>query len=210
MDPFTLPDSADIGELLTNSAVRLLRRGGLQEFSVSAMARDLDMSRQALNDRFAAKYGARRRVLQLVVLTFGDRWLAWASGPLGADPPTIRLPEHQDEVTGVRVWAALHELARGEAHVGNPHLSDALAHIRAEEADLTSDALRRWTGVAPNTTQLYTLLSLADGMRRELALPSPRLSPAGATAVMTRAVAELGAVLGRRTVQTTTTHTRAA
>lgn len=198
MDPFTNPDSADIAEILTDSAVRLLRCGGLLEFSISAMARDLSISKQALNERFASRYGPRRRILQLVLLTFGQRWTAWVAHPLGASPPAVRLPESEPELTGVRVWTALHELARGEAHVGNPHPSDAIARIRADEADIISAALRAWTGAVPNRTQLFTLTALADGMRHELAAPHPRLAPHEARELMARAVADLGHVLHHR------------
>lgn len=210
MDPFTNPNSADLGEILTDSAVRLLRRGGVLELSVSAMARDLRMSKQALNERFASTYGPRRRILQIIFLTFGQRWTAWVGYPLGTSPPQLRLPESDDEVTGVRAWFALNELARSEAHVGNRHPTDALASFRADEADLTSAALRRWAGAAPSATQLFTLTCLADGMRHELAAPAPRLTTSDASALMDRAVADLGHHLRRRAADAGTAHSHAA
>jgi AcrR family transcriptional regulator len=198
MDPFTRPDSPDLVEMLTDGVVRVLRSRGLQEFSIAASARAVDMSPQALNERFSGKYGARRRVLQLVTNSYGERWLEWVRPGLAADPPLIQLPESDEEISGVRVRLALAELARGEGHAGNPHLAGLLESFRATEADLVSDAVRRWAGRLPNRVQLTILTSLTDGLRAELAAPHARIDHPAAVDALARAVADLGAILRRR------------
>ena len=198
MDPFTRPDSPDLVDMLTDGMVRVLRSRGLQEFSIAACARAVDLSPQALNERFSGKYGARRRVLQLVANAYGARWLEWVRPGLEADPPLIRLPESDEEISGVRVWLALAELGRGEGHVGNPHLAGLLSSFRATEADLVGDAFRTCTGRPPNRVQLAILTALTDGLRAELAAPHARIAHPAAVDAMARAVADLGAILRRR------------
>lgn len=108
------PDSADLRDMLTDAAVSSLAERGLIELNVSVLARWIGVTPQAVTQRPGGPAGARARVFHLVARTFGDRWLAWVTPPLIADPPVIRVPETAAERHGVAVWAAFGELARGE------------------------------------------------------------------------------------------------
>ena len=197
-DPFTRPDAAGMADMLTDGAVRVLRKRGVLEFSVAALAREVDMSAQALNERFRDKYGARRRVLHLVVQTFGVRWLTWLEGPLAASPPQMRMPVDQAEVEGVRIWRILGELARGEVHMGNPGLIEVIAGVRDQELGAVQDAFLRWAGGSARAAEVFALLAFANGLRGELAVPRPWLRADEAERAIAHSVADLGDRIRRR------------
>jgi AcrR family transcriptional regulator len=197
-DPFTRPDAAGMADMLTDGAVRVLRKRGLLEFSVAALAREVDMSPQALNERLRDKYCARRRALRLVVQTFGRRWITWLEVPLAASPPEIRMPVDQSEVEGVRIWRAFGELARGEAHMGNNELVEVIGLIRDQELGAVQDAFLRWAGGRARSTETFALLAFADGLRGELAVPRPWLRTDEAERAIAHSVADLGDRIRRR------------
>src|SRR4051794_19417767 len=111
-DPFMRPDDVRYAQILTDAAISVLRIMATDRFSVSAMARWMKVEPPAVLGQYS-----RSRVLQLVCICFTERWLSWSSTP--DDEPTdapflLRLPGTAAEVHGVRVLAALRELARGE------------------------------------------------------------------------------------------------
>ncbi len=139
MRPFTRPDSASLNDMLTDAAVARLAEGGAELLTLQSVAAWLGLTRQALSQRLDDPNGPRRRMIQLIVLTFGERWLTWVGpGPIHGDldRPPVRLPATPDEIHAVRVWTALTELARSEAARGNPHPLTALTRVRDEERAL--------------------------------------------------------------------------
>jgi len=169
--PFLLPDHRDYPEVLTDAAVHVLATRGVASFSISAMARWMKVSPQAALNMYS-----RSRTIELVTICFSKRWLRWSIGEAAwlrqEHPCPLRLPRTVDERHGVRVLAALDELARGESLRGNPLPAGHLARLRDDEADLLGSRLAE---LSP--TQFYRpaaaedvrgLLALASGLRQAL------------------------------------------
>lgn len=81
--------------MLAAGAVALLRE---RSVDVSALARWMGVTRQALSERLWSSGGTRRRILQLTVLAFADRWAGWVQAALLEDPPVPALPRSAEEV----------------------------------------------------------------------------------------------------------------
>ena len=177
MSPFVRPDAADLDEMLADAAVAVLQHRSVVGVNASALARWLGMSRQALNERLWEADGARRRVIRLTVRAFAKRWTLWCRRALVQDPPVPALPGSDDEVHGVRVWAALTELARGDLAVGIGDSAGAIHEARKEERATTRGRLRDWLGVEPDDDDVVEICALTDGLRAALAAPLPDLTP---------------------------------
>lgn len=176
MDPFKRLDSPALSDMLTDGAVDVLAERGLDRFSIGAVARRMDMSPQAVSNRFPSSEGGRPRVLQLITVTFGKRWLAWVTPGLAAEPPMIRLPENDAERHGVRVWLALAELARGERARGNTGLESAVGWVRSREREDLAVSLEQWTGSRIPPDEVMSIVVLVEGLRAELASGDPHLN----------------------------------
>jgi len=169
---FVRLDSLDYADMLTDAAVSLLINRGIDELSVRAIAGWLGVTSPTVTIRG----GGRDRVLELVVSTFGRRWLAWAAWPDLDDPCPVRLPASEDEIHGARVWQALAELAGGAARAGNPVLEEVLDALRREERQFLWRDLYDRLDRPPTDRELDTTTALAAGLRARLAVASPDLT----------------------------------
>jgi len=174
--PFYREDSVDYSEMFTDALVDVLGAGGLDQFSVGAVARWMQLTPQAILQRC----GGRARLLEWVTDSFARRWLGWSSrvgpeefglNPLGA------LPATDHERLGVRVWQALAELARGELVAGRPGPSLIVSECRAQERQLLSWALRDHWGRSPaewdcDGWETDAAFALLEGVRFALARES--------------------------------------
>lgn len=177
MSPFVRPDASSIDEMLADAAVAVLEHRSVVGVNASALARWLGMSRQALNERLWEADGARRRVIRLTVWAFSRRWIQWCKRALREDPPVPALPETDGEVHGVRVWAALIELARGDLAAGIADSAGTVHEARKEERAAMRRRLRDWLGVEPDSDDVVEICALTDGLRAALAAPLPDLTP---------------------------------
>lgn len=176
MSGFERPDAAGIDDTLADGAVVLLRTRGVDALNVAALARWLGVSRQALSERLRGPDGARRRILQLTTLTFADRWIEWVGSAMREDPPVPALPKTADEEHGVRVWAGLLELARGERASGNPDPAAGVVATLVREREVVHSRISEWLGVSPSADEMLELYALTDGLRGILIEPGRRLS----------------------------------
>ena len=160
--PFLLPDHPDYAEVLTDAAVHILATRGVASFSVSAMARWMKVSPQAALNTYS-----RSRAIEVVTICFSKRWLRWSIGEHDwlrqQQACPLRLPRTEEERHGVRVLAALAELARGEALMGNPLPAGHLARLRDEETELLRSRLAQ---LSP--TQLSPAGIVSPAAEREL------------------------------------------
>jgi AcrR family transcriptional regulator len=173
--PFLRPDHCAYPEILTDAAVHVLVARGVDGFSVGALARRMNTTPQAVLNRYT-----RTRVLELVVIRFGQRWLDWS---LGGEPLSLplslprslplslplALPATEAERHGVLVWGVLHELARGEKLRGNPAPTEHLKQFRRAELDGLTDRL-------PAGAEVGGALATATGLRLALAESEPYLT----------------------------------
>jgi hypothetical protein len=186
MSPFVRPDAVRVDEMLADAAVAVLQHRSVVGVNASALARWLGMSRQALNERLWDADGARRRVIRLTVFAFARRWTMWCQRALCADPPVPALPETDDEVHGLRVWAALTELARGDLVAGIADSAGIVHEARKEERAAVRRRLKEWLGVEPDADDVVEICVLTDGLRGALAAPLPDLTPDVARRVLVR------------------------
>jgi hypothetical protein len=186
MSPFLRLDSAGIDDTLADGAVELLRKRGVDALNVAALARWMGISRQALSERLRGPDGARRRILQLTLLTFADRWIDWLAEAMFEDPPVPALPRTAEEEHGVRVWAALVELARGERASGNPDPAAGVVATVARERDLVHQRVSAWLGATPGDVDMVELYALTDGLRAALLEPVRTVSYDDARRILQR------------------------
>lgn len=176
MTPFLRPDHVGLDDMLTDAAVAVLEDRSVVAVNASALARRLGMSRQSLHDRLWEPTGSRRRVIRLTVLTFANRWAGWVQSSWTGDPPVPALPRTDDEVHGVRVWAALTELARGDLAAAIPDSAGAIHEARREERNLVREQLREWFAAEPTEDEVVEISALTDGLRGALVAPLPDLT----------------------------------
>jgi len=176
MSPFVRPDSPRLNDMLADGAVALFRERGVDALNVAALARWMGVSRQALSERLWDPEGSRRRIMQLTVRAFADRWIAWVRLALREDPPVPALPRSAEEVHGVRVWAGLLELARGERASGNPDPAAAVTATLVREREIVGDRVAYWIGAEPAADDLTELVALTDGLRSALIEPMPKVT----------------------------------
>lgn len=191
MSPFLRPDAVAIDEMLADGAVELLRDRAADAVNVSALARWMGVTRQTLSERLWDPNGARHRIMRLTVLAFADRWLAWTGAALLADPPVPALPHDEAELHGVRVWAALAELARGEAAAGRPDPSAVVVDTRVRERVDLRERMTSWIGAAPSEEDLIELAALTDGLRASLAAAVPDVTLDVANRLLVRRLAAM-------------------
>lgn len=176
VSPFLRPDAPGLEDILADGAVAVLAERGVAGLTLAAVARWMGVTKQSLSQRLTDPAGARHRFLQLTVLAYGDRWLAWARTAWAEDPPMPALPATDDEVLGVRVWSGLAELARGEAAAGNPDPAAAVSAVQSEEREMTRHRLSTWMHAYPDGDDVTELCALVDGLRLGLAAPVPDVS----------------------------------
>lgn len=181
---FLRPDSCREGDVITDAMTDLVLEGGLAKVTMRGLARRLRMNPGIVHQWF----GTREDMLAEVGRTFGGRWYRWvaattrAEGPGGLLPP-LPAPEgesvpspfgdevdpHVDAMMGMRMWLALHELARSE-----PSLAATLAELAPDERQLVAEAAER-SGHAWTDRRTDLLLATAAGLRHALAAgPDPR------------------------------------
>ncbi|GAB2974464.1 hypothetical protein [Nocardioides montaniterrae] len=183
MDEF-LGSSFSFADELTNGAVLLLEGAGAARLSISVAASRLRMTRQGLTEQL--KMEGRRWSMEgspvalmheIVILTFGQRWLSWSCsvgmqawwGDRGA-PPSLVLPATEDERCAVRIWHALRRLAEADRLDGEPGPADEVARIRALEVEQIRDRLGPGDECLP-WGQGLALLAVTDGL--QLAVSDP-------------------------------------
>ena len=177
--PFLRPDHPDYPEVLTDATLHLLGARGIDRWSVRGLARWMRVTPAAvLNDY------SRCRVLEIVIICFERRWLAWsASEALHGPAPTglpVRLPQTEDEKLGVRVHGALQQLAEAEQLRGNLAPAVHLTRLRREEQELLRLRLRQLAGLKgyhpPSEAAVSSTMALVTGLRLTLADPAADLS----------------------------------
>ena len=189
--PFLRPEAGSYAEILTDATVHVLGAQGIDRFSVRALARWMKVVPATVLGEYS-----RARVLELVVICFERRWLAWsASEAMYGPAPTglpLRLPLTEDEKLGVRVHGALQQLAEAEQLRGNPAPSVHLARLRREEHELLRHRLgqlARLTGHhPPSEAAVSSTMALVTGLRVMLADPAAELSWTDACAALLQQV----------------------
>ena len=187
--PFLRPDDVAYAEILTDAAIHVLGVRGIDRFSVRAMARWMNVGPAAvLNDY------SRARVLDLVIICFERRWLAWSAceslwGP-GASPVPLRLPATPDECLGIRVLSALEHLAEAELLRDNKAPAAHLDRLRREERALLGLRLRtRCCSHDPAERVVDATMALLRGLRLALADVHPVLTGEAAIEILAEHVA---------------------
>ena len=191
--PFLLPDHLDYAEVVTDAAVHVLETHGVDRFSVSAMARWMKVSPEAVLNAYS-----RSRVIEVVTICFCRRFLRWSLSDLDwIKSPTcpLRLPETSVERHGIRVLRALEELAEGERVRGHPLPAQHLARLREDEAEALRSRLAQVSPVQfyqpVSEPDLRGLISLVRGLRTSLIDDPPRLTWAQACELCDRAVSSI-------------------
>jgi hypothetical protein len=173
--PFLRMDDARLPEILTDAAINVLGSGGIDRFSVRALARWMKVSPPAVLNDFS-----RARVLELIIISFEKRWLAWSGsepifGPAPAAVP-LRLPATPDECLGVRVYSGLQQLAEAERLRDNPGPTTHLERLRDEELVLLRFRLEppdRCCTCLIDDQAVAATLAMVQGLRLALADRSP-------------------------------------
>lgn len=184
-DPFLRPDSADYVDILTDMAVDLLREHGVSRLSVGALARRMNMSPQAVLNSYP-----RARVVELICIGFGRRWIEWTRPDRSTGLPTT-LPRTPDEIHGVRVHLALSELVRGEHAEGRPDASAKLVGFHNEEGWRLRHAVEEVCDRPPTDHQTELTLTLVTGLRLRLATAGTTLTWGAAAQMLRQHVAQL-------------------
>lgn len=176
MDPFLRPDSASLADTVADAAVEVLTDGGVERFTISAIAARLGVTRQAVTERWGGPAGARRRIIQVVTVTFGQRWRSWIEPGLMADVPEVMLPSTKTECRGVEVWFALAEVAHGEKTAGNPDPAAAVIAVADSERLGVRNRVGWWIGSPITEATASGICALAHGLRADLAGFQPSLT----------------------------------
>lgn len=186
-DPFQRPDATDYGDIFADGLVVTLAAGGLNGWSVGAVARWMKVSPPAVLKRFS-----RARLLELTITAYGRRWVEW-SGRITWDPgPGMRLPaalpRTPAERHGVRVWALLGELARGERLAGRNRAMERYAAAADAEHTQMVRNLAGILGREPTPEEALATTALVSGLRQALVdeRTDPELAEACLRAHVTR------------------------
>lgn len=163
--PFLAEISANVDDIATDAIVEALSCGGVDQISMSTVARSEGRTPAAINQR----HGGREAFLSHVVGRFSARWVRWVKGGGLLSVVPIRLPEDDRELLGVRAWPMLRALAEGEARSGRPACAAHVAWAASEERDHISRHLAARLGAPPSVGQVEVLLALADGLRDRVA-----------------------------------------
>lgn len=173
--PFLQPDDPRLPEIFTDATVHILAARGIDQFSVRAIARWMRVAPATILNEYS-----RARLLELVVICFSQRWLAWSgSGDWWSERACpLRLPRTDAERHGVRVLAALEQLALAVHQRGNPLPLGHVRRLYRDELDLVMARLARHPGLEASRRDRYARLVQASvrGLRAALAVPDPSLS----------------------------------
>lgn len=99
----------------------------------------------------------------MVTQRIAGRWVRWASRP--AYGVLLRLPEHDDELHGVRVWSLVREIAAGEHRAGRPVLAEVVAGAEAREREALEFEVAAVLGRRPTQIEVRVLQCFGVGIR---------------------------------------------
>ena len=150
------PDSADRLDIVTDSSVGLVRAHGAAGLTIRRIAADCDMSIGWLTNRFENK----DRLVSLVTMTGGERWLQWIHGRVDELGTLALLPDVDEEIPALQVWLALLDLGRIHDGVGT-HTTQ----VRAGERAWVTTLLRRGPSHHPSPDDVSGVIALVDGLR---------------------------------------------
>ena len=197
--PFLRLDNPHYAEMLTDAALCVLMDRGVDGLSVRAMAGWMKVTPESILNRYS-----RAQVIELLIVTFGHRWLQWVDLPHRRDEIPTRLPESDAELHGVRVHHALAELARSEQLAGRSGPAQIIVANRADERALlrrglmecgVDDAARSGAG---GTDAVDGTSALISGLRLALAEPEPTLTYDRAVQILRDQIASLKAAAACR------------
>ncbi len=156
------PDTADRLEIVTDSAVGLLRAHGAAGLTIRRIAADCEMTIGWLTNRFENK----DRLLSLVAMTIGERWLQWITGRVGEMRILALLPDSEETVPALNVWLTLLNLGREHEGVG-AHT----ASVRTQERVWVATLLRQGPAHHPSPDEVNRMVAVVDGLRDALCSP---------------------------------------
>lgn len=188
-DPFLEPAKPRWAAIVADAYVELLAVRGLHEFSMAAVARWMRASTAAVAQR-----APRRESLRLVVSRVGARYHWWSVRPSHwvIEP---RLPATEAELLGVRAWALLGELARGDAAAE----AELAARRAAERADVEEWWRRERGGDGGDGRDGFEeYFAVLTGLRLVLAFGLASLTAGEARAVLDRLAPPSTEALRRR------------
>ncbi|GAB2968911.1 hypothetical protein [Nocardioides montaniterrae] len=162
--PFLRLTSLHHDDVATDGVVELLRKGGIEQITMSAVARWKKVTPSAMHHQ----YGGRARFVEAVVDTFAGRWVRWAILPAWGSAVPMRMPEEPAECEGVRAWSMIRALAEGERRAVRPAAAEsvawALGEERAPSCAITSP--RRWG--SSSVGSMSTSMRTSSARRRDV------------------------------------------
>lgn len=178
-DPFLEPDNPRWPAIVADAYVEFLGVRGLHEFSMAAVARWMRASTAAVAQR-----ASRQESLRMVVVRIGARYHWWSVRPTHwlIEP---RLPSTEAERRGVRAWALLGELARGDPE-SEAQLAERRAAERADVEEWWRAQRRQGDPGDPGGPDVEEYFAVLTGLRLVLAFGLTTLSAAEARAVLDR------------------------
>ena len=164
--PFLRPYDPRLAEIVTDAAVHILGGQGVDRFSIRGIARWMRVTPAYLLNDFS-----RARLVEIIAITFGDRWIDWCAGETTPGTAGFRLPETPDECLGVRVWSALEQLAEAEWLRDNPAPTFQIGCAVEQEAELLALRLRMSAPECcpPVDAEVSGVQALLGGLRVQLA-----------------------------------------
>ena len=182
--PFLRPYDAGLAEVVTDAAVHILAGHGVDRFSIRAIARWMRVTPAYLLNDFS-----RARLLEIIVITFGDRWLGWCGAEMAPGTLGPKLPETPDERVGVRVRMALEQLAEAEALRDNPAPFFQVQFMVQRELEMLTTRLASLapTCCPPLPDEVDGLHALVVGLRLGLASRERSMDVASAKALLSSA-----------------------
>ncbi|MCL2614184.1 MAG: hypothetical protein FWD95_13265 [Nocardioidaceae bacterium] len=173
LHPFISDSSLDPIDIATDGVVELLRFGGVEVVSLSAVARWASRTRSSMHQR----HGSSERFVVDVVARFGRRWTEWVVGTSRDAVNPIRLPRDPNEVDGVRAWQAIRMVAEGARRAGRPQASVFVEDALAAERRHIADHLARRLGRTVLAREVEYLVVLAEGLRSRIVAREAALAP---------------------------------
>jgi AcrR family transcriptional regulator len=192
-NPFMRPFDPGIPEIVTDAAVHILASQGVDRFSVRAIARWMRVTPAYLLNDYS-----RSRLLEIILISFADRWIEWSGADSASGVVGMRLPQTPDELDGVRVRGALEDLADAEWLRLHPAPSFQVASLHARELDQLTATLRSQAPgcCPPSDHEVSAMLALLAGLRGRLAARPPVLDLGAAEHLLDLAIRELGSHQG--------------
>lgn len=192
--PFVLHNSFTTPEDCVNAIVLMHESGGVEQVTMSAVARHLGMSRASVHQA----HGNAAGFYVSLVDRFGYRWRDWLTDGR-FDPTPIRLPEDELARWGVLTWASLRAIAAAEARAGRPEAWEIARRAVGRERGFVADDIRRAAGRPAETEEVDLLMAVAEGLRAQMTEPADALGFEDATAIATKVwTSDLGFALGPR------------